>query len=762
MFPAYYMGPLQGLGLEVPGGGTSSLPPGRCLGLWRRLDVDTLARKLRVRAQAISLVESLSWPVPPEWLPTLHASGFSCWMPGDLAPLPRALCAQDPRRREAAILAMSSGKTLREAARRADVCEATAARWRQGAGLGDAPPNPLRERVRSALTSRGAVEGTELLRGQWLGRRRADRGAGTRDVAHAVGTQAKTLEMVEKYNLVLPPEWLGGLQGLKLLDYLAEAAIPPAETGRQLGSFCRAQGIWVENLAALLGAKSHVAHMVLYEDLPLCPEWVPALEKIGMPLTAPAPTPAAAPALLCGSFLKDLRELENLTAARLASLLKISKQDLTQIEESDLVIPPHFLAILKRHDLLSEPAADPPAERGRALLQQMQEANVSAEELSMQLNIPASSIDLVLKRDWPVPPSWSAALQLAQAPEPKPSVPDSEEPKPPESEASKWAAAAAKHARNYHALGVALHLIPPTVPRSASVARFACPWCGDPGFLLYNMNAEQVTGACIGRCREGSKQLRLYCAQELIHKVTGTGPQQPGPPPDNARDPSLPTPAPMPRLPRGKWLAQVREKAGYTRHGFMSVLGGFATDLEVLEEHNLVVPKAWMETLHARGLCPDIPNSPATAHGSWIAAVRFKHAYSYAQVAARLGVPEVVVSKVECRNWPVPPEWVKSIRKMIVEGYQGVATEPEPAPELLAKPPAPAQTPLLPEPPPRPASPGDVGAFTLPEDVARDLQWLIPGRNLGEILKTLALRFIEQNQPILDRLRENQKLVGGS
>ena len=838
VYPGIHAEQLRSAGVSVGHLRSGRLPPGRCLNLWRRCDPVDLAKALHTMGEAVDLVEILNWPVPPEWMPPLVKLGFSAWMPGDETRIPKTLSVQDPRRREEAIRRMRAGGDLRAAARAADVCEQTAAKWRAAAGITPVLPEVLRLRaqVLGILNKSG---GRTLLRGHWLRERRTEKNIGIGDLARDLGMQAKSMESVEKYDLVLPAEWLPTLRQAGLLERL-DAGIPPTLTGTVVGKFCADRDIWLENLAYLLNTKTNLLQIVMSRDMPVCPEWLPALATLGLRTPEPAaahqsaaaaaPAPPPGPAqeqaeMLRGSWLRELRGTGTWSAARLANLLNIPRSDLYRVEGYDLLLPQRFLAPLRKHGLLPQKVQTPPEGGGRDLYRKMREAGISIDTFADRAGIPRSVVEMVASRDWPVPAAWDKGFEVpppapgseapsgaglpapacgevqgAAEPEPDPAPAPEPQPEPEpvpapdprtqaEREADSWAAIAYSYRDNCFSFAVALKLLAPNAKRSLAI-RIDCPFCRQPGFLLYNSGRNAISGACMGRCRGASRgrldersKLKLYDAGQIIEKVTGSSWHPPGeklsppaaPPEEidieDQSPASAPAPAPAettsrpvpPPLPRGRWLADLRACAGIPAAKFMRLVKIFGSDLDVMEQYDLVVPSAWIDVLEKEGICAAAQQGPALMLGSWLARVRLHRNLSYETLSERVGVPMVVIAKVENRNWPIPPEWHPAIQRPR-------AHPPAPA-EQAPKPPAPVSAPAPAEPAPeknsppaparrvKPVPPAPGVAVTLPLDMVRDLSWLFPGQSCEAILLSLARRFIRENQPVLERLMENQRLM---
>lgn len=768
VFPTYHARQLQVLGLTIPELAAARLPPGKSLHLWRvrqRLDPVELGRTLKALGETIELVELLSWPVLPEWVPALRRLGFNPWMPGDSDEFPEDICVEDPRRREASIRMLRAGRSVQQTCEATGATRMTVTKWMAAAGIlpiihTDAEEaRARRAQVQQALRGSERGQSSSLLRGLQLRALREQKKINIQRMADLVDLQFNALDVLERHDLVVPAEWFPALERSKLIRSIEDLQAPPLLTGMALGKFCADNDIWLENLAYLLGAKPVMALLVMSRDLPVCPEWLSALGKLG--LTEPdlpavsGPVQSHMPSgLLRGQWLRELRAGGTLNATRLSYLLNISKSVLYQVECHNLILPRRFLITLQKHNLILRPSkvTEPPDGGGKELALRLRRKGISVEAFAQKIGVPRATIETVLSRDWPVPPEWELGFEPPAAPH-SPTTQVSPAPAPPqepdrknEIEANSWAAIAHSYKDDYYNLGITLKLYTRETTRS-SIMKFDCPWCGQPDFLFYQMPKGEAVGACRRNCRPTNLTLRHYSADEIIARVTGSNwkPASLAFPVDQLSLPAISpnesaAPEAKPAVPGKGWFV------GDSRGGVYLASGTPPSEVK---------PAA------------PIPDPPAPALPPVLEQPAPLPPAGPPQPAAPEAAPPVPVPTPLPSAEPPPPA------PPLLPAAPPAPSAPPPAssgPQVLA-PPVTASPPALPpdhvaeqqKPAPAlkpdPPHPGSVTVVLSPEMI-RDLGWLIPGQNFSGILLYLVGKFIEDNRSVLEKLLENQKLAG--
>lgn len=741
VFPTYHARQLQVLGLKVPEPATARLPPGKSLHLWRvrgRLDPVELGRSLKALGESIELVELLSWSILPEWVPALRRLGFDPWMPGDSSAFPEDICAEDPRRREAAIHMLKAGWSVQKTCEATGATSMTVTKWRAAAGIlpivltGAEEARAKRAQIQQLLRKSKKGQRFDLLRGLELRTLREKEGIPIRRMAEIVDMQFNALDVAERHDLVIPAEWFPALERSKLIRSIEDLQAPPMLTGMALGKFCADKDIWLESLAYLLGTKPVMALLVMSRDLPVCPEWLPALGKLGLVEPETPATEGAQPqlpgVLLRGPWLRELRTEKRLSAVRLGRLLNISKSTLYQAECHNLTLPRSFLATLRKHNLIpgTLEVIEPPAGGGRDLVLRLRTAGLSIDELAKKTGVPRSTIEMVLSRDWPVPPEWELGPEPSAAPSPVVELPQESGPNP-QIEADSWSAIAHSYKDDYYELGIVLRLFGRDVRRTG-LAKFDCPWCMQSDFLLYQMPKGGVAGACRGSCRPAGSTLKLYSVDEIIAKATGSSWKPAGSACLLSDQLSLPvfSPESVP-APAAPIVPEMGLFVGDSRGG------GYIAPLDHRPQPSEPPP-------------PESSPSPP------------------------LALPSQSQTAQAAPAAPLPP--LKAPEDLEPPAPQKAAPESQPPKMQAPAEPAPAQAPVPTSAPPvrvadqeksmqapKTPPPGAVTVVLTPEMI-RDLGWLIPGQNFSGILLYLAGKFIDDNRTVLDKLLENQKLAG--
>lgn len=123
---------------------------------------------------------------------------------------------------------------------------------------------------------------------------------------------------------------------------------------------------------------------------------------------------------------------------------------------------------------------------------------------------------------------------------------------------------------------------------------------------------------------------------------------------------------------RGRWLRAQRQASDISAKRLCHALDIPKTSLPHLERNDVPIPSAWLPKLAELGLLPagssDVlaaaPPAVVRYTGRWLRRERKKRGMLHIAIAPALHVACASLEIIEARDWPLPPEWLPSLRQL--------------------------------------------------------------------------------------------------
>lgn len=352
--PSAWLPKLAELGL-LPSGSSDLLaasPPApvRYTGRWLRRERKkrgmqhiAIAPALHVASASLEVIEARDWPLPPEWLPTLHRLGLPV---SELA---------------AARLALATPITP------AAPPEATPKAPKRRAARAAHSPNS-----KVAVKSQGTPESTPLT-GAWLRQVRLQRSITQQWLSQQLKVNQTKLWRCESEKQQLPPGWLPILRRLGFLTPNTQKAEPSAAvsptavikpgkkkparavTGQTIdGRWLKAERNRLKLSVHALTQALHVSHITYARfetpHVVLPRSWWPILRQVGLPVPATLPVPNPPPTPASGSpdgaWLAKERKRLAISEYDACYALRSNQRMLRRVEREAAELPKTWIAKL--------------------------------------------------------------------------------------------------------------------------------------------------------------------------------------------------------------------------------------------------------------------------------------------------------------------------------------------------------------------------------------------------------------------------------